>query len=185
MSGTRGSNNPQMAVSQWLSRQAMRLKSVSAFVLFLSSLSLASCGDYDEYYCFDRSESKADTVYSFSFELLPAPVEYEMSFFARFVGGNMDFYTDERIPMDITVISPSGRKYVEKTCFSASLQENGNEFYVGRRDAVSPYRSGVKTDEPGIWAMQVRMSVPHAFMTGLGLWIEKSGGSTNKKDRKI
>lgn len=146
--------------------------------IILSSLSLVlvlaavSCGNPSEWYYFDRSSGSGDTSFSFEFELLPAPVEYDLSIFTRLEGKDLDLYTTETIPMTIVLVSPSGETFMERFDFVV-FSEEGFRGYTGRREAVSPYRSGISTDEYGMWKMTIRTDTPSSVVTGFGIHLVK------------
>lgn len=131
-----------------------------------------SCGEPSEWYYYDRSSGSDDTSFSFEFELLPAPAQYDISIFTRLEGKDLDLYTTDKIPMTIVLLSPSGEIYKERFDFIV-FSEDGFRGYTGRREAVSPYRTGISTDEYGTWKMTIETDSPSSVLTGFGIYLKR------------
>lgn len=142
-----------------------------AAVLFCAAAVFpVSCNTGKESYFFDRTDGTDDSTYVFSFGMKGFPSVYDVSFYTRLEGKNMDFYNSQAVSMDILLVSPSGKDYREHFDFVPGDARNA---YSGIRDISIPYREGVSVDEPGEWKMTVTVARQDAYMAGLGLYLKE------------
>lgn len=145
-----------------------------AAVLFCAAAVFpVSCNTGKESYFFDRTDGTDDSTYVFSFGMKGSPSVYDVSFYMRLEGKNMDFYNSPAVSMDILLVSPSGKDYREHFDFVPGDVRNA---YSGIRDISIPYREGVSVDEPGEWKMTVIVDRQEAYMAGLGLYLKERDG---------
>lgn len=138
------------------------------------AFSLFSCSEPQSYEEFVRTGSKdEDGLYRFTLNMSDSLAVYDLSFYSRIECGNGKLAELRDFPLDITLQSPSGRKYWEKVYFPVHQSSKGSNFYS--HQYILPYRSGIIPDEAGEWELAVRIDADGHIpgFRGLGVILEK------------
>lgn len=135
---------------------------LTAFLLMLSLLGLASCTLPQERSCFVRSEDAKDGVYVFPLGALDSLSSYDISIYGR---ATRDVLKEPELR--VMWLSPDGQTFTE-TVYPPRIGPEGSRF--GYRSGVCPARSGE-------WSLSIRECSGKEPLTGLGIIIKKTDGT--------
>lgn len=135
---------------------------LTAFLLMLSLLGLASCTPAQEQSLFVRSENARDGVYVFPLGALDSLSSYDISIYGRAARKAL-----KEPELRVMWLSPDGQTFTE-TIYPPKIGLEGSRF---------EYRSGVSPARSGQWSLSIRECSGAEPLTGLGIIIKKSDGT--------
>lgn len=135
---------------------------LTAFLLTLSLLGLASCTLSQEQSVFVRSEDARDGVYVFPLGSLDSLSSYDISIYGRAAGKAL-----KEPELRLMWLSADGQTFTE-TVYPPPISPEGSRF---------EYRSGVSPARSGQWSLSIRECSGTEPLTGLGIIIKKSDGT--------
>lgn len=126
----------------------------AAVTLALALVFAFSCERPDSVETFVRSDQTVNGCYSFPLVLDDSLSTYSLSFYTR-----MRVKAKTSIPLDITVVSPSGQEYAERVYMKIGNRKGDRECY----------RSGFTPSEYGNWTIILSVAEDVRNFPGIGV----------------
>lgn len=140
-------------------------------ILFLRIPSACSVDGGDNIFI-TAEEKNEDGRYEFPVDMSDTASVYTVGFYSRVdrYGGVRDELQD--IPLEIRIISPSGRVYEEKVYLPGDRFADG---VFPSRDIVADYRTGTRPFDGGKWKFSVHVVGDESIkgFRGLGIYVKK------------